>query len=135
MEGFRSCPYKDPVGVATIGYGNTYYQDGRKVTLNDACLDKDKAKQLMQATLDKTAREVEAMVNVPLTANQKTALTSFAFNIGTGALRDSDLLAKLNAGDKEGAAQEFDRWVHGENKQVLPGLVDRRAKEKDLFKK
>lgn len=135
FEGFRACPYKDPVGVPTIGYGNTYYADGRKVKLSDPCLTQEQAKKLMESELDKTAQEVEKLARVPLTPNQKSALTSFAFNVGIPALRDSDLLYKLNTGDKDGAAQEFDHWIHGSRAQVLPGLVDRRAKEKDLFKK
>ncbi len=134
LEGFRDCPYADPVGVWTIGYGNTYYANGRKVSSSDPCLTKEQAKKLMQDELDKTAKQVDRMVSVPLTANQKTALTSFAFNTGIPALKTSALLRKLNAGDKNGAAEEFDRWVHGDNKQVLPGLVDRRQKEKQLFK-
>ena len=32
FEGFRSKPYLCPAGIATIGYGSTYYSDGRKVT-------------------------------------------------------------------------------------------------------
>lgn len=57
---------------------------------------------------------------------------SFSFNLGTGALRTSNLLAKLNTGDILGAANEFDRWVYAGG-QVLCGLVRRRAAEKALF--
>jgi lysozyme len=134
FEGLRSCPYLDPVGVATIGYGTTRYPDGKSVTLTDSCIDKNKAKSLMQRDLANTEKAVERLVKVPLSSNQKAALTSFTFNVGPGALADSQLLARLNAGDKSGAAAEFDRWVHGANKEVLPGLVDRRAKEKAMFK-
>jgi GH24 family phage-related lysozyme (muramidase) len=35
FEGFFSHPYLCPAGVPTIGYGATYYEDGRKVTLRD----------------------------------------------------------------------------------------------------
>ena len=35
FEGFSSAPYTCPAGVATIGYGNTFYEDGSKVTLQD----------------------------------------------------------------------------------------------------
>jgi len=45
-------------------------------------------------------------------------------------------LEKLNAGDYQGAAAEFDRWIHAEENGVkvpLPGLITRRAKEKKLF--
>ena len=35
FEGFRAKPYLCPAGIPTIGYGSTYYADGRKVTLQD----------------------------------------------------------------------------------------------------
>ena len=31
FEGFRAKPYRCPAGVATIGYGSTYYADGKPV--------------------------------------------------------------------------------------------------------
>lgn len=133
-EGFRACPYKDPVGVPTIGFGFTFYPGGKKVSMADACLTKDAAKKLMDWHLKQAEQSVERLAKVSLSANQKTALTSFTFNVGEGALASSKLLSKLNAGDKSGAAAEFDRWTRGDG-EVLPGLVDRRAKEKQLFLK
>jgi hypothetical protein len=53
--------------------------------------------------------------------------------VGLGAFEESTLLRKLNAGDYEGAAREFDRWVKGDGK-VLPGLVRRRDAEEALFR-
>jgi len=38
----------------------------------------------------------------------------------------------LQAGDKHGAAQEFEKW-NKQNKQILNGLTKRRKREKDLF--
>lgn len=38
----------------------------------------------------------------------------------------------LRAGDVHGAAKQFDRWNRADGK-VLPGLVVRRAAERDLF--
>jgi lysozyme len=38
----------------------------------------------------------------------------------------------LLAGDVAGAADEFKRWVHA-GKTVLPGLIKRRAAERELF--
>ena len=30
FEGFRAAPYLCPAGVPTVGYGATYYADGRR---------------------------------------------------------------------------------------------------------
>ena len=60
------------------------------------------------------------------------SLVSFFFNLGLGALGDSTLLRKLNAGDYQGAADEFPRWVKAGG-QTLPGLVKRRDAERALF--
>jgi lysozyme len=73
-------------------------------------------------------------VHVPLTQNQFDALVSFVFNLGVGNFRTSTLLKKLNAGDNDGAAQEFGRWIHAGGK-ALPGLVRRREAERALFLK
>jgi lysozyme len=50
---------------------------------------------------------------VPLTQNQFDALVSLVFNIGGGAFRKSTLLKKLNAGDIQGAADQFLVWNKG----------------------
>lgn len=35
FEGFSAKPYLDSAGIPTIGYGNTYYPGGKKVTMKD----------------------------------------------------------------------------------------------------
>ena len=64
--------------------------------------------------------------------NQMNALVDFAYNLGFNALKSSTLMSKVNAGDFNGAANEFTRWVYAGGK-VLPGLVKRREAEKQLF--
>ena len=48
------------------------------------------------------------------------------------AFSNSTLLRLLNAGDVAAAAGQFKRWNRGGD-GVLPGLVRRRAAERDLF--
>ncbi|SDI52732.1 Phage lysozyme [Propionivibrio dicarboxylicus] len=67
-----------------------------------------------------------------LTQNEFDALASFCFNVGLRAFETSTMFRMLKAGDKTGAANEFGRWIHGGGKE-LPGLVRRRADERDLF--
>jgi lysozyme len=64
--------------------------------------------------------------------NEFDALASFAFNVGVGALQASTLRRKYNAGDIEGAAEEFPKWNRGGGR-VLAGLTRRRLAEQALF--
>ncbi len=110
------------------------YADGRKVTLKDAAITEPQALELLAKTLGKYEKAVNDYVKVPLTQNEFDALVSFTYNLGAGNLLSSTLLKKLNAGDKAGAANQFDVWNKAGGK-VLQGLVTRRAAEKDLFLK
>ena len=86
----------------------------------------------MRGDLMDTCRDVESLVEVPLTDNQFAALASFTFNLGRGSLAKSTLLRKLNARDYNGAAEEFHKWNKAGGK-VLGGLVARRAAEAEHF--
>lgn len=68
----------------------------------------------------------------PTTQDQFDAMCSFAWNEGIHALATSTLLRKHNAGDFQGAADEFPRW-NKQGVQVLRGLVRRRAAERSLY--
>ncbi len=46
FEGFRSNPYLDSVGVATIGYGSTYYENGKEVSMKDPVISEERASEL-----------------------------------------------------------------------------------------
>jgi len=133
-EGLRLRAYPDP-GTGgdpwTIGIGTTRYPDGRKVRRGDTCTPQQADKYLAH-DLQGFERDVAAMVTVPLTGNQFSALVSFAYNVGAPALRSSTLLRLLNAGDYAGAANQFLRWNRAAGR-VFPGLVRRRAAERDLF--
>ena len=131
-EGFRAKPYLCPAGVPTIGYGATYYADGRKVTLKDAPISEADADNLLDKMLGKYEDAVNRYVQVPITQNQFDALVSFCYNLGQEALRKSTLLKKLNNKDYKGAADAFLNWVYASGKK-LQGLVNRRTDEHKLF--
>jgi GH24 family phage-related lysozyme (muramidase) len=73
---------------------------------------------------------------VELSDRQLSALVSLAFNVGVDFVKNSTLIEKLNAGDYNGAANEFLRWdkanIEGSYVQ-LPGLTRRRQAERQLF--
>jgi len=133
-EGFRASPYRCPAGIPTIGYGSTRYADGRAVKLTDPPITTAQADAIMRQTLKEYEAAVNRYVTVPINQNQFDALVDFAYNAGAQNLRNSTLLKLLNQGQYEGAANEFDKWVMGAG-QRLPGLVKRRALEKQLFLK
>lgn len=134
FEGTRLAPYKDVVGIPTIGVGATFYQDGRKVAMTDPPMTEAQVTALLQFHLQQFEKDVSKLVKVPLGGNQFSALVSFAFNCGTGNLQSSTLLKKLNALDYAGAANEFAKWDKAKG-QVVAGLTRRRKAEKDLFLK
>jgi lysozyme len=126
-EGFRSRTYKCPAGLDTIGYGTTRgVRPGMVVTEAEAT-------QMLIRDLDGAARDVLRLVKAPLTPGQFDALVSFVFNVGATSFAKSTMLVRLNAGDYEGAAAQFGRWVYAKGKK-LPGLVERRRQEEQLFR-
>jgi lysozyme len=126
FEGLRLTAYDDGVGIATVGYGHT-----KGVRLGDK-ITEEQATDFLRVDVAEAADAVARLVTVALTQNQRDALISLVFNIGTGAFEGSTLLRKLNAGDHAGAAEEFTRWNKGGGR-VLAGLVRRRAAERELF--
>lgn len=132
FEGLQLKPYLCPAGIPTIGYGSTLYPDGTRVKTTDKPITKDKAADILRATLGSYERAVNNLVKVPLTQNQFDALVSFTYNVGGVNLADSTLLKLLNKKDYAGAAKEFDKWTKAKGK-VLPGLVVRRDDEQKLF--
>lgn len=129
IKSFEDCyltAYQDAVGVWTIGYGHTsgVYQG---MTITQA-----EAEAFLREDLKTAENAVNSKVTYPITQNMFDALVSLTFNIGVNAFSESTLLKKLNQGDINGAANEFDRWVYGDG-EILPGLVKRRAAEKAMF--
>ena len=133
FEGLSLKPYLDAVNVPTIGYGSTYYQDGKKVTLNDKPISQDEANLLLEYIANKDfGDKINTLVKVQLNQNQFDALVSFCYNLGIGNFKSSTLLKKINKGDFNGASEEFIKWNKAGGK-TLDGLKRRRQKEKELF--
>jgi lysozyme len=133
FEGLRLKPYLCSAKVPTIGYGNTYYPNGKRVTLLDEPITKEYAFEIFKVIADKFAKRVSEMVKKPLTQNQFNALVSFAYNVGTGAFSTSTLLKKVNANPNDLTIRnEFARWIRA-NGKIVNGLVNRRKKESDVY--
>lgn len=131
-EGFRAQPYLCPARVPTIGYGATYYADGRRVAMTDAPLSEAQATSLLRLHVQRYADGIARYVQVPLMQGQFDALVSWAYNIGLEAARTSTLMRVLNNGNYLAAADQLLRWNRGGGR-VLPGLTRRRQEERKLF--
>lgn len=126
FEGLELKAYKDSVGILTIGYGHTHGVKAGDVITGQ------QADTFLREDAQVAELAVNTNVKVKLTQGQFDALVSFIFNLGAGNFVKSTLLKKLNAGDYAGAADEFGKWVNAGGKP-LPGLVKRRAAEKEMF--
>ena len=130
FEGFRSKPYLCPANVATIGYGSTYYADGRKVTLQDSPIDEPTASALLMHELEHTYLP-SVLRQCPILATDErkcNSVVDFVYNLGCGRLQTSTLKRKINASDWEGAKEQLMLWNKGGGK-VLAGLTKRRTAE------
>ena len=132
-EGFRSKPYLCPAKVPTIGYGATYYPNGQKVKLSDPAIDEKHASILLEAMLVPYEKAVDSFCRDDINQNQFDALVSFAYNLGTSALKNSTLLKKVNKNPNDKSiALEFNKWVNAGGKKLW-GLVKRRTEESKLY--
>jgi len=134
FEGFRAKPYLCPAGIPTIGYGSTYYADGKKVTLNDSSISQEAANDLLMGELQHTYL-TGVLRNCPVLATNErkcNAIVDFCYNLGVGRLQTSTLKRKINAQDWDGAKEQLMLWTKGGGK-VLPGLLKRRQAEVTLL--
>jgi lysozyme len=127
-EGLRLTAYRCPAGVLTIGYGHTGsdVEAGQKIT-------KQQAEALLASDLVTFERTVgKCAVEADTSINQFSAMVSLAYNIGLKAFQSSSVLRLHRLGDHTRAADAFLMWNKGGGK-VLPGLVTRRMKERELY--
>lgn len=131
FEGCKLKAYKCPANVWTIGWGSTYYKDGKKVKEGDV-ITQGEADALLLTTLENYEKAVDSFTRDDINQNQFDALVSFAYNCGTHALKNSTLLKKVNANPNDpNIVNEYHKWTRGGGK-VLTGLVRRRKEESEL---
>jgi lysozyme len=129
FESLRLVAYPDPATGGkpwTIGWGHTKgVKPGDRIT-------QEQAEQFLSDDLAVFELSVNSAIKRPMTQNQFDAMVSLAFNIDGPEFAGSTLVKKFNAGDVLGAADQFPRWKFGKGK-VMPGLVKRRAAERETF--
>lgn len=138
FESFEAKPYLDSAKVWTIGYGSTYYPNGKPVTGRDKPITKEYAETIQRHVI---ATDFEPVINELLkreiasgfiTQNMYDAIISLTYNIGASGFKRSSVLRLLKQGDKVNAGNAFLLWNKAGGK-VLKGLVNRREKERKLF--
>lgn len=142
-EGLRREVYLDSGGAPTIGIGHLLTKDERrsgKIVIGNVegdyreGLTEQQCLDLLAQDLQEAEQCVNRRVRVYLTQNQFDCLVAFAFNVGCQAFAGSTLLRVLNAGRYDEVPAQLKRWVF-DNGSVVPGLVNRRKKEIDLWTK
>ena len=129
-EGLKLRAYKCPAGVPTVGFGNTFYEDGKPVKMGDV-ITIEKANQLLENIAYKFLQGMKLPDG--LTDNQQSALLSFAYNVGLGAWQKSTLRKKVLTNPNDTSiAKEFLKWNKASGK-VLKGLTNRREAEAALY--
>lgn len=132
LEGVVLNPYKDSVGIPTIGIGSTYYEDGTKVTMKDKAITKERAIQLAKNVVKSFEQQVNKSILLPATQNQFDAMVLLCYNIGESGFARSSVVRHFNLGNIQKAADSFLLWNKAGGK-VSKGLTNRRQKERNLF--
>jgi lysozyme len=132
FEGCKLKAYQCSAKKWTIGYGNTFFEDGTPVVAGNA-ISQEKAEQLFEIIADEFASKVAKLVPSHINSNQFGALVSFAYNCGVVNLQKSTLLKKVNANHNDPSIRaEFAKWNKAGGK-VLAGLTRRREAEANLY--
>lgn len=133
-EGIVLHPYKDQVGIPTIGCGMTYYPStGKKVTMADPAITLQQAKDYFAQMVKPYEMAVYSTTRDDINQNQFNSLVSLCYNIGTGGFKGSTVHRLVNlgvSGDELKAA--FLMWSKAGGKPVLK---DRRIREFNLYSK
>ena len=140
FEGCKLSAYLCPAAVPlpkdkqfwTIGWGNTFYEDGSAVKQGDV-ITQDRADELFLNVVNTFATGVRQLILQPISDNKFSALVSFAYNVGLANLKKSTLLRMVNSNPSDPTIRDqFMRWNKAGGK-VLAGLTRRRSAEADLY--
>ena len=127
-ESCRRDPYMCPARVLTVGIGSTGKVANRRYS--DA-----EIAEMWVTDIRAAEKCVNQYANGKLmTDNQLSAITSFTFNVGCGALQKSTLARYAKREQWQQMCGELSKWVYI-GKEKSNGLANRRGKEFDLCTK
>jgi lysozyme len=131
-EGYSSAIYEDVAGLKTIGYGHLI-KSGENYSKG---ITKAQALVLLQEDAQHAVNAVNKYTTISLAQNQFDALTSFTFNVGAGAFRNSTLLRMVNSENLDSIPDAFIMWNKARVNGILTpvsGLTNRRIDESNLY--
>lgn len=137
IKQFEGCilhPYKDQVGIWTIGIGMTYYPGlGKKVRQTDSPISQAQVDAMFAILVRPFEQSVYSITRDDLTQNQFNALVSLTYNIGTSAYKGSTVHRLVNQNiSGEPLKDAFLMWNKADHK-VIDDLTNRRLKEYETY--
>lgn len=130
-EGLRLDAYKCEAGVWTIGYGNTFYQDGKKVKAGDRLKNQAAAEQLLAWYLDANINKFLDKDFPNLKPYEREALQSLLYNWGYPNFKSSKLFAAIK---NNNIGEIYKQWdIINVNGKPSRGLIRRRIDELKVF--
>ena len=133
FEGVRNRPYRDCIGLWTVGVGHLI-GDGKLLPDSwNRTFSEEEIDALLRTDLRRFELGVSKMLpNVPLRQCEFDCLVSFAFNVGLGTFQRSTLRQALLRNDKTQAMESLVKYCRAGGK-IVRGLQTRRLDEKALF--
>lgn len=124
-EGLRTRPYRDPVGISTVCYGQTGIE--MRPYSPAECRE-----MLNRAITQRYGPDVlKCTPGIGEYPGAFAAAISLAYNVGSTAYCRSTAARRFRGGDLKGGCDAFAMWVRAGGR-VLPGLVNRREAEIEM---
>lgn len=123
-EGKRNEPYRDPIGILTVCYGETRVEMRRYTDAECTAMLQSAAAEFAEGVRKRNP----AIASYP---HQWAAHTSFAYNVGLGTYGKSSVARLFAEGKQAEACRFLGRYVYAGGKP-LKGLQRRRAAETAL---
>ena len=112
-EGTVLVPYKDSVGVPSIGTGTTVYPNGQKVKMTDPKITQKQATEYLKFHISKDAKIFnKTLLGVPLSQTEYDLYMDFTYQFGTAAWSQSSMLRNLKQGKYVQACDSLLKWKY-----------------------
>jgi lysozyme len=125
-EGYAPVAARDTSKGYSVGYGTFGVRPGTKMS-------RDEAEAAMRQEVSGIEDQLAGAIKVPITQGQHDALVDAFYNLGTGKGRLEKIAGMINSGRADQVPKYLSQLTHDADGNRLDALVERRAKEIDLF--